>query len=108
MTTKRAKWQEWERRVEAWRASGESAAAFAGRNGWNARTLAWWASQGLRAKRAAFASSEVSFVEVAPPAPRPPNRPGRINVVLRNGRRLRIRGMVDPETLCALARALEA
>jgi len=109
MTTKRTKWQEWERRVEAWRSSGESASAFAERNGWNARTLTWWATRGLRARRAviAAAADNVKFVEVAPER-RVPNRPGVIDVVLRNGRRLRIRGVVDPETLGALARVLEA
>src|SRR5437016_12988825 len=106
MKTKRAKWQEWERRVETWRNSGESAAVFAERNGWNARTLTWWASQGLRAKRAAAAArADVAFVEVAPERAAP-GRAGVIDVVLRNGRRLRVRGVVDTEALCALARAL--
>ena len=108
MAAKRAKRAEWERRVEAWHASGESATTFAERNGWNARTLTWWASQGLRARRAAPTPTEaVAFVEVAreraPAAPR-----GVIDVVLRNGRRLRVRGAVDIATLTALARALEA
>ena len=108
MATKRAKWQEWERRVEAWHSSGEPAAALAERNGWNARTLTWWASQGLRARRAVIAAADkVKFVEVAPER-NVPSRTGVIDVVLRNGRRLRIRGVVDPETLGALARVLEA
>jgi len=107
MKTKRTKWQEWERRVEAWRSSGEPASTFAERNGWNARTLTWWATQGLRARRAVVAAANnVKFVEVAPER-KAPNPPGVIDVVLRNGRRLRIRGVVDPETLGALARALE-
>jgi hypothetical protein len=108
MKTKRTKWQEWERRVEAWRSSGEPASTFAERNGWNARTLTWWATQGLRARRAviAAAADSVKFVEVAPER-EVPSRAGVVDVVLRNGRRLRIRGVVDPETLGALARVLD-
>jgi hypothetical protein len=108
MKTKRTKRQEWERRVEAWRSSGERASTFAERNGWNARTLTCWATQGLRARRAVIvaAADSVKFVEVAPER-KGPSRSGVIDVVLRNGRRLRIRGVVDPETLGALARVLE-
>jgi hypothetical protein len=108
MAAKRAKRAEWERRVETWRASGESASTFAERNGWNARTLTWWASQGLRARRPAPTPTDVvAFVEVAPErAPAAPR--GVIDVVLRNGRRLRVRGAVDIATLTTLARALEA
>lgn len=32
----------WGERVAAWAASGESMRAFAVRNGWTARQLAWW------------------------------------------------------------------
>ena len=104
MATKRSKWQEWAKRVDAWRRSGESAATFCARHGWSPKTLAWWSSRGLPAKRA---KAEVACVELAPRPVAAP-RAGVVDVVLRNGRRLRVRGSVDPETPVALVRALEA
>jgi transposase len=56
---------EWARRVGAWRRSGESAAEYAERHGWNPRTLTWWASELRRRAVGRLAgSSTPSFVEV--------------------------------------------
>jgi hypothetical protein len=35
----------WRKRVSSWRASGETADAFAARNGFAANTLRWWSSR---------------------------------------------------------------
>jgi len=35
----------WSKRVEAWRASGETAEEFSGHEGYGANTLRWWASK---------------------------------------------------------------
>ncbi len=42
MTDTKATWRE---RVESWRTSGETAAAFSTRHGFASSTLRWWASQ---------------------------------------------------------------
>lgn len=91
--------------MEAWRQSGESAAAFAGRNGWNPGTLVWWSRRGLRAQSAPV--DKVRFMEVEPEGVTS-KASGVIDVVLRNGRRLRVWGRVDAGAIVALARALEA
>ncbi len=36
---------EWQERVDAWRASGQTAEAFGNRNGFKGKTLRWWASE---------------------------------------------------------------
>jgi hypothetical protein len=59
---KRAKRPEWEKRVTAWDASGESAGDFAKRHGWNPRTLAWWKRK--IAQPVARAEVERGFVEI--------------------------------------------
>ncbi len=101
MGTQRASREEWARRVASWRQSGETATAFAARNGWNPNSLRWWSS-GVRRVRA----GGVEFVEVT--STKDVQATSSIEVRLRNGHRLRVRGDVDPETVARLARALEA
>jgi hypothetical protein len=101
MGAQRASREEWVRRVASWRRSGETANVFAARYGWNPSNLRWWSSQERRSR-----ADGVAFVEVA--APEPLRTKSGIDVLLANGRRLRVRGDVDPETVARLARALEA
>ncbi len=89
------------RRVGSWRRSGETAKAFAARYGWNPSSLRWWASQERRR-----GADGVAFVEVTPPEPS--RTKSGLDVLLANGRRLRVRGDVDPDMVARLARALEA
>ena len=42
---------EWAQRVEAWRASGKSAAAFCEKREYSAKSLQWWSSQLRRRER---------------------------------------------------------
>lgn len=91
---------EWRRRVQAWRASGESATQFAARAGYNARTLTWWSSR-LRAK----ASPPVRFVRVV--APETPASPATVDVVLASGRVVRVGPRLDPALLRGVIAALE-
>ncbi len=104
MGTTRESWREWERRVEAWRRSGESAAVFASRHGWNPKTLAWWSSVGLSRKRASGAPAHFVEVEQSPVVP----RVGRVEIVLGNGRRLRLSDGISPEYIRHLIGVLEA
>lgn len=53
----RASASEWAQRVAAWRSSGKSAAAFADKHGYSAKSLQWWSSE-LRRRGQAEASSE--------------------------------------------------
>jgi hypothetical protein len=108
MKRTRASREEWVRRVAEWRASGETAESFATARGWSARTLSWWASVGHRKQQATPAPPPLSFVEVTA---RRPERAERsvmaVEVCLRNGRRVRVRGDVDVDRLRALLVALE-
>ena len=52
----------WRRRVECWRASGQTADAFAAAHGLTASTLRWWASQ---LKREVVATPAAPLVRMA-------------------------------------------
>jgi hypothetical protein len=101
MGAQRASREEWVRRVASWRRSGETANVFAARYGWNPGNLRWWSSEERRSR-----GDSVAFVEVT--AAEPLRTKSCIDVLLANGRRLRVRGDVDAETVARLARALEA
>lgn len=88
----RASRSEWAKRVRRWRASGLNARAFAAREGWNARTLAWWASQLNKSRREAPAFVDVTTL-VSPPAT------PTIDVVIRESVRLRVSAGFDAELL---------
>lgn len=53
----RASASEWAQRVAAWRSSGKSAAAFAEKQGYSAKSLQWWSSE-LRRRGQAVSPSE--------------------------------------------------
>jgi|WetSurMetagenome_2_1015567.scaffolds.fasta_scaffold1196085_1 hypothetical protein len=44
---------QWSKRVAAWKASGQTAKAYAAGRGWKATTLAWWGSNLARKAKAA-------------------------------------------------------
>ena len=52
MKTAAASESEWQSRIAAWRASGQTAAAFAAEHGYTVGTLRWWSSR-LRRRAAA-------------------------------------------------------
>lgn len=54
MTATRTTEDTWAKRVEAWRASGETADAFAQGKGYEGSTLRWWSSRLGRASRPRF------------------------------------------------------
>jgi len=93
--------EQWAERVERWRASGETAKAFAARERVNAGTLAWWSSLLRRA-----APSPAGFIEVASVAALA--APGYIELVLRDEVRIRVSGNFDPSLLRRVLAALEA
>ena len=94
--------------------TGESWRSIAERTGINYATLTGWAWRLRREQRAASQPTHkrIEFVEVlsrdgAEPA-REPEHDGRVEIVLRGDRRLRIGAQFDAATLTRLVRALEA
>jgi hypothetical protein len=89
----------WSKRVEAWRASGETAEEFSGHEGYAANTLRWWASKLKREPEVRLArvirSAPVALPEVATSRP-----PGMIVIeAMRVGARIAIEGGADRTTL---------
>ena len=96
----RATKSDWQKRVATWQASGLSAREFAGKQGFNPSTLAWWVSKlRVEARRRKSAFIEVS-VAMMPPT-------GRIDVVVRGGVRIEVSGAFDAEVLRRVVAALE-
>jgi hypothetical protein len=60
---KRADWETWARRVDAWKASGLTAQQYATREGLNANTLRGWRSRLTREARSAGRGTESSAAE---------------------------------------------
>jgi hypothetical protein len=90
----------WTDRVRRWRESGLTARQFGERESLNPTTLRWWSS---RLNRGAPAAA--TFIELAlPRAAEPP----AIEVVVRDGVRVRVAGGFDPELLRQVVAALEA
>ena len=94
---------EWAERVGRWRESGLTAQEFAARHRLKRSTLVWWSSALARAPRAA-----PPFVEVLRPAQGAEPEGGLLEVVLRDGLRVRVSGSFDAAVLLRLLAALEA
>jgi len=121
--------EEWAKRVERWSDSGLTAKEFAAETGLNANTLMHWkwrlGAEARRRQRPARTVVEAaSFVEVtrpapvvvepvtAPPAAPPPAlAPARadepLEVILRDGLRIRVPVQFDPASLRRVVAALE-
>jgi len=123
--------QVWAKRVERWADSGLTAKEFAAETGLNANTLMHWkwrlGAEARRRERAPRPIVEpVRFVEVTPPAPAaqelasaapadpppPPVAPALgdepLEVILRDGLRIRVPVQFDASTLRRVVAALEA
>lgn len=108
MRKTRASATEWATRVQGWRASGETAQAYAQRQGWNVSTLRCWASRLGRAPAGEDAPVPRSFVRVV--ARREAEQevsPGVLEVVLAGARVIRVAPGADLEFLCAVVESLE-
>ena len=109
--------EEWRAEVERWRRSGLDSAKYAEQHGIKRVRLLWWSSQ-LRAaedkgRRRRVAAGEVSFLPVrvqqsGSTAERDPvGERGQIEVVLGNGRLVRVVGPVDSVALAGVLSAAE-
>jgi transposase len=103
---------DWTAEIKRWRESGQSAVEYAEVRGIHAGTLAGWASKvressGARAR--GDARSMFVPVRVAPATPTSEIRPerGEVEVVLRNGRRVRVSGDFDSGSLARLLMVAE-
>jgi hypothetical protein len=102
---------EWLEELRRWRGSGQSATEYARERGIHAGTLAGWASKvrdSAAAPRASNGQRNSIFVPVhVAPAARPAaGKPGAdrglVEVVLRNGRSVRVSGTFDGEAVARL------
>ena len=92
--------KQWAERVERWQRSGQTAQQFAAREGVSPTTLIWWRGALRRAGQAS-----PSFIEVV--APPSANEGGCIELVLREGLRIRVSGAFDAAVLRRVVAALE-
>lgn len=102
---------EWLEELRRWRASGQSAADYARERGIHAGTLAGWASKvrdSVVAPRVGSGQRSSTFVpvHVAPVAETSAGKAGadrgQIELVLRNGRSVRVSGKFDGEAVARL------
>lgn len=106
MRSRRAEWVE---RVERWRRSGLTAKRFAASIGVNAGTLTHWAWQLGDAKRTRGAMAPMSAAATVPLVEIVGNMPDddRFELILGDGRRLRIAPRFDAAALQRLLAVLE-
>ncbi len=107
---------EWTAEVARWRRSGLGAAEYAAERGLKRSTLLWWSCQlglalagpspGTRASTSSVAFLPLRVREESS-APMPRVTSARIEVLLRNGRRIRVIGDVDAELLARVIEAAE-
>ncbi len=93
---------EWATRVRRWRRSGLTAREFAEREGYNARTLSWWASA-LRDETSGptkFIDVTAAVASALPPTP--------LELVVRETVVIRVRPGFDAALLRDVVAALEA
>ncbi len=95
----------WDDRLSRWRKSGLSLEDFAAREGVKPTALKWWRWKlGGEPARRARPGRAPSFVEVSAPAPVPA---GRFEVVLANGRMVRVPERFDDAELARVLAAVE-
>jgi transposase len=109
---KKVRAAEWAKRVERWQRSGLSAAKFGAREGIAGGQLSWWkwhlgrkAATGPRdPARGKIKFVPARVVERAAPA----RSDGRVELVLSNGRVVRVVGAVDAKVLTDMLQVIEA
>jgi hypothetical protein len=99
---------EWVEEVRRWRESGLSIGKYAAAHALEKGTLAWWGQQ-LRNHTARSAASPAQFlpVRVTPTPDVKLERHSSIELVLRNGRCIRINGEFQAEALLRLLQIVE-
>jgi transposase len=102
---------EWAKRVERWQRSGLSAAEFGVREGLSGEQLSWWKWHLARKAAAAKGSLGLAKMRFVPARiveqSAPARSDSRVEVVLTNGRVMRIVGAVDVKVLTELIQVIE-
>jgi hypothetical protein len=101
----------WRKRVERWRASGETAEVFSAREGFAANTLRWWSSKLAREKASRKPSTSsarmVQLIRVPAVAEGPARAANAVVVELLDARaRITVEAGVDGATLRTVLAAL--
>ena len=106
----------WARRVARWKRSGLTAAEFGAREGFEGKQLSWWKwrlSQGTAGRVGPEGPAQpapVTFIParvVGGARPRSPAADGRVEIMLGNGRVVRVTGAVDDAVLVQALRAAD-
>jgi hypothetical protein len=103
----------WAKRVERWRASGLTTEEYAAEIGVKANTLKHWSwvlgrdRRSVAPPRRAARQREPAFVEVSPPRDVPQTSAEPIEVVVRDGVRVRVPTVFDVDALRRVIAALE-
>ena len=97
----------WRKRVERWRASGETAEVFSGREGFAPSTLRWWSSKLARTKSPAPAPMGMVQLVRVPAAPVAKAGRGAVVIDLVDVKaRVTVEPGVDAATLATVLAAL--
>jgi transposase len=105
-TRRKASAAQWAERVERWQQSGLTAEHFGRREGFAPQQLRWWKWSLQKRAAAGEGASVTSFLPVRVVAA-PTAAPSAVEIVLGNGRRVRVLGPVDPDLLAAVIEAAE-
>lgn len=109
--TSKVRAAEWAKRVERWKRSGLSAEEFSVREGFRAARLSWWkwylARNEPRRDAAALRKPQFVPARVVERGNTTCTSPS-VEVVLANGRVVRVTGAVEPQLLMEAIRVLEA
>ncbi|HEU4410264.1 MAG TPA: hypothetical protein VFS43_33720 [Polyangiaceae bacterium] len=97
-----------DRQVQSrWQQSGLTAEHFGRREGLDPRQLRWWKRSLGKRTAAGEGASVTSFLPVRVVAAAPTAAPSPVEIVLGNGRRVRVLGPVDPDVLASVLEAAE-
>jgi transposase len=106
-TRRRASAAHWAERVQRWQQSGLTAEHFSRREGLDPRQLRWWKWSLGKRTAPGEGASVTSFLPVRVVAAAPTAAPSAVEIVLGNGRRVRVLGPVDADVLAAVLEAAE-